>query len=208
MYGAASLAGSLRHNGGMTEARPWSSIKAETYALVGRNPRSNRLVVDLADPAPDHVTLDVGCGPGAAVRAVAPLVQRAVGIDNSAAMVRIATRRSRAPNAEYHVGSAKALPFPEATFDRMWTVHAFHHWSDQEPTMPRCEIRVCCSAQKHRGRPLPGQSSTSGTPLLGRSAVSGRISTGSGHRWRSARRVRVVGRGASRAGLFRAGAPG
>ncbi|MFQ5968535.1 MAG: class I SAM-dependent methyltransferase [Acidimicrobiia bacterium] len=120
------------HNGGMAEASPWSRIQAELYALFGRNPRSNRLVVELAEPAPDHVTLDVGCGPGAAVRAAAPLVRRAVGVDNSAAMVRIAARRSGdMTNVEYQVGSAEALPFAAATFDRVWTVHAFHHWSEQ-----------------------------------------------------------------------------
>ncbi len=122
----------LRDNGGMAHAKPWSTMVAELYSLVGRNPRSNRLVVDLAAPAPDHATLDVGCGPGAAVRAAAPLVRRAVGVDNSASMVRIATRRSkRLPNVEHRLGSAEALPFEAATFDRLWTVHAFHHWSVQ-----------------------------------------------------------------------------
>lgn len=117
--------------GGMEKATPWSRIPAELYALFGRNPRSNRLVVDLALLAPDHVTLDVGCGPGAAVRAAAPLVRRAVGVDNSAAMVGIAARRSEdTTNVEYQLGSAEALPFAAATFDRVWTVHAFHHWSE------------------------------------------------------------------------------
>ena len=61
------------------------------YSLLGRNPKSNRLVVDLAQPAPDHATLDVGCGPGAAVRAAAPLVRRAAGVDNSAAMSNVSS---------------------------------------------------------------------------------------------------------------------
>ena len=122
----------VRNNGGMPDAKPWSRLKAEVYSLIGRNPKSNRLVVDLAEVAPDHATLDVGCGPGAAVRVAAPLVRRASGVDNSDAMVRIAARRSaEMPNVDFHVGSAEALPFDDATFDRLWTVHAFHHWSDQ-----------------------------------------------------------------------------
>ena len=116
----------------MADSKPWSRIQAEVYSLIGRNPRSNRLVAHLAEPAPEHVTLDVGCGPGAAVRAIAPLVSRAMGVDASAAMVRIASRRSAGlANAAFHVGSAEDLPFAADTFDRLWTVHAFHHWSDQ-----------------------------------------------------------------------------
>ena len=116
----------------MKEVNPWSRITAELYALFSRNPKSSRLVVELAELARDHVTLDVGCGPGAAVRMAAPLVRRAVGVDNSAAMVHIAARRSGdVTNVEYQVGSAEALPFAAASFDRVWTVHAFHHWSDQ-----------------------------------------------------------------------------
>ena len=117
----------------MADAGPWSRVKAEVYSLLGRNPKSNRLVVDLAAIAPGHVTLDVGCGPGAAVRAAAAAAKRAVGVDNSDAMIRIATRRSSGvANVEFRVGSAEGLPFPADTFDRLWTVHAFHHWADQE----------------------------------------------------------------------------
>ena len=48
-------------------------------------------------------------------------------------MIRIAERRSSGlPNVEFQVGAAEALPYAEATFDRAWTVHAFHHWSDQD----------------------------------------------------------------------------
>ena len=117
----------------MADASPWSRVRAELYSLLGRNPKSNRLVVEIAQPGAGDATLDIGCGPGAAVRVAAPMVQRAVGVDNSAAMIRIARRRSRrVPNAEFEVGAAEALPFADATFDRAWTVHAFHHWSEQD----------------------------------------------------------------------------
>lgn len=120
----------------MVDANPWSRFRAEAYSLLSRNPKSNLLAVDLADPAPDHVTLDVGCGTGAAVRAAAAVVRRAAGVDNSVAMLRIAERRSRGvTNVEFHVASAESLPFPEVMVDRVWTVHAFHHWSDQSVGM-------------------------------------------------------------------------
>jgi len=80
-----------------------------------------------------HRVLDVGCGPGAAIRAVAGVVDRAVGVDRSEAMVEIARRRSRRlDNVEFQVGGAEELPYPDGSFDRVWTIHAFHHWEDQE----------------------------------------------------------------------------
>jgi ubiquinone/menaquinone biosynthesis C-methylase UbiE len=110
---------------------PWSRVKSEVYALIGRNPKSNRVIASVADLDPDHVVLDIGCGPGAAVRAVAGTVERVVGVDRSGPMIEIARRRSReVPNVEFAVGAAEALPFPDASFDRVWTIHSFHHWED------------------------------------------------------------------------------
>ncbi len=111
------------------DAAPWSRLKSETYAFLGRNPKSNRSLPAIADLDPSHVVLDIGCGPGAAVRAAAGLVTRAVGVDRSAPMVEIARRRSRSlPNVEFAVGGAEELPFADRTFDRVWTIHSFHHW--------------------------------------------------------------------------------
>lgn len=47
-------------------------------------------------------------------------------------MIEIAKRRSRRfENVEFAVAGAEELPFPDGTFDRVWTIHAFHHWEDQ-----------------------------------------------------------------------------
>lgn len=117
----------------MADETPWSRLKSELYALIGRNPKSNRLVPLIADLQATHDVLDVGCGPGAAVRAAAGSVAKAVGVDRSAAMVEIAQRRSaKLGNVEFAVGAAESLPFEDARFDRVWTIHSFHHWDDQE----------------------------------------------------------------------------
>jgi ubiquinone/menaquinone biosynthesis C-methylase UbiE len=60
-----------------------------------------------------------------------PQSPRAVGVDRSEAMIAIARRRSPGfPNVEFAVGPAESLPFPDAGFDRVWTIHSFHHWED------------------------------------------------------------------------------
>ena len=68
----------------------------------------------------DHL-LDVGCGTGGAVRALAQLVGstgRVVGVDNSATMIAAARQRADGLglSVEYQVADAHALPFADASF--------------------------------------------------------------------------------------------
>ncbi len=151
----------------MGDTTPWSRLKSEIYALFGRNPKSNRLIPSIADLEPDHAVLDIGCGPGAAVRAAAGSVARAVGVDRSEAMIAIATRRSeRFSNVEFLVAGAEELPFPDATFDRVWTIHAFHHWENPERGLVQC-LRVI----KPGGSLLIIESETKGSHGLDASAA-------------------------------------
>jgi SAM-dependent methyltransferase len=74
--------------------------------------------LDLADG--DRV-LDLGCGPGADLAALATRVGPsggAVGIDRAAAMTRAA--RAAAPDAAVVVGDGQALPFGPSTFAGAW----------------------------------------------------------------------------------------
>lgn len=114
------------------EVERWPMIGAWCYSLLARNPRSNREVVALADPRPGQRALDIGCGPGAAVRRAAEAGAEVTGVDPSPAMVRIATRRSRDhPGASFVVGHAADLPLADDSVDVAWTIAAFHHWPDQ-----------------------------------------------------------------------------
>jgi SAM-dependent methyltransferase len=94
-----------------------------------------RQTVELLELAPGAVVLDVGCGLGDEVRAMAHLVGptgRAVGVDQSAVMVEEARRLSHdlAVPVEFHVGDAHALDFPDATFDRCRIERTLHHLAD------------------------------------------------------------------------------
>ena len=150
--------------GAMSDAAPWSRVRSEIYALIGRNPRSNRRVPSIAGLDASHAVLDMGCGPGAAVRAAARSVSRAVGIDRSQAMIEIAKRRSqRFENASFSVGGAEQIPFPSETFDRVWSINAFHHWEDQAQGLVEC-LRVL----KPGGRLLIAENDTKGSHGLNR----------------------------------------
>ncbi len=80
-------------------------------------------------PEPDDRLLDVGCGSGAAVRAAAPIVAHAVGVDLSEGMIGRARELAGAtPNIEFQVAEAEALPFEDATFTTLLCTTSFHHY--------------------------------------------------------------------------------
>ena len=71
---------------------------------------------------PPARTLDVACGTGFLTR---HLPGEVVGLDQSAAMLEEARRQ--APEATYVEGDALELPFPDASFDRVFTAHFYGH---------------------------------------------------------------------------------
>jgi ubiquinone/menaquinone biosynthesis C-methylase UbiE len=85
--------------------------------------------------ARDHV-LDIGCGPGRSIAALAALAPQGhiVGIDPSELMAEVAVERNkaliRAQRAEIMIASAAALPFPDNTFDKALCVHVVYFWND------------------------------------------------------------------------------
>jgi ubiquinone/menaquinone biosynthesis C-methylase UbiE len=86
----------------------WQAVKAQTFELL--------------DLRPDSRVLDVGCGTGDDVLTLATLVGpggRAVGVDSSATMIDEASRRAAAAHssAEFSLGDARSLDFPDASFD-------------------------------------------------------------------------------------------
>jgi ubiquinone/menaquinone biosynthesis C-methylase UbiE len=98
----------------------------------GRGPAA-RAVADLAElTAGDHV-VDLGCGPGAAVREAARRGARATGIDPASMMLALARRLTRSrhgDHVEYLLGSAERIPLPDHTATVVWAVSSVHHWDD------------------------------------------------------------------------------
>jgi SAM-dependent methyltransferase len=77
-------------------------------------------LVDIAGVGPCQTVLDVACGTGIVARTAADRLAgagRVVGVDLNEAMLAVA-RRVR-PDLEWRQGDAEALPFPEASFDRV-----------------------------------------------------------------------------------------
>jgi len=78
-------------------------------------------------PAPGRRTLDVGCGEGTVARELAAL-GHAVGLDVSPSLVALA--REAAPDADFVVGDATALPFEDGAFDLVLAVNVLMNVDD------------------------------------------------------------------------------
>ena len=99
---------------------------------VGRGPVAE-MMTDLAAATPEDRLLDVGCGPGAAVRAAARRGADATGIDPSRSALSIArfiTRRRGIRNAAFLEGTAEAIPLADGAATVAWAISSTHHWSD------------------------------------------------------------------------------
>ena len=75
--------------------------------------------------------VDIGCGPGVAVRYAARLGATVTGVDPAPVMLRVArllTRRSA--KVRYVKGAAEAIPLPEGSVSVVWSIATVHHWSD------------------------------------------------------------------------------
>jgi len=108
---------------------------AGNYAKAAFHTSVERLreVLELAQPEPTDLALDVATGTGNTALALAPLVRRVVGLDLTPEMLaharRLTAERSIA-NAEWVLGDASRLPFADESFD-LYTVRAApHHFID------------------------------------------------------------------------------
>jgi ubiquinone/menaquinone biosynthesis C-methylase UbiE len=108
--------------------------------------------VEFAKPQPHEFVLDVACGPGAFVLAIAPRVSFAGGIDLTLEMLRQARQfqaEKQISNAVFACADADHIPFPDACFDLVSCQQAFHHI-----TKPELVLKEMIRVTKPQGRLL------------------------------------------------------
>ena len=92
------------------------------------------MIVHAAKPAPDDQVVDIGCGPGVAVRLAARRCAGVTGVDPAGALLamgRWLTAARRIPNVTFVKAGAEAMPLPDSSATIVWSVSAVHHWTDR-----------------------------------------------------------------------------
>ena len=95
-----------------------------------------RLAERLSGLKAEDIVVDVGCGPGTAVRWAATKAASVIGVDPAPVMLRVA-RILTGPSAtvRYATGTAEALPLPDKSATVLWSIASVHHWSDLDAAL-------------------------------------------------------------------------
>jgi ubiquinone/menaquinone biosynthesis C-methylase UbiE len=95
--------------------------------------------------------VDIGCGDGAFVRALAKAGANPIGIEVSEAAVERALAKD--PGNRYLLGSAEAIPLPDASVDVAVMMRSLHHVPDPNSAFP--ELRRVTRDLVYIAEPLP-----------------------------------------------------
>jgi SAM-dependent methyltransferase len=102
------------------------------HAMAIANRQPNRIAIEALEVAPEDVVLELGFGPGRAVRKLASLIGTGciLGIDQSATMLAQACRHNRRAieigRVELRQGRFDALPWPRASVDKILAVNTVY----------------------------------------------------------------------------------
>ena len=107
----------------------------DTYYYSRNGKISCRDIVEQIKGVPYESLLDVGCGTGYLADILTKQKQaRYCGVDLSDEMIRVANGKG-IPSAEFLVGSADKLPYPDESFDIVTCSQSFHHYPYPEKAM-------------------------------------------------------------------------
>ena len=105
-----------------------------TVSMVFGRGKAATCVADLARLTPADRVVDVGCGPGTAVRVASRRCESATGVDPDPSMLRLGRWLAallRLRNVTLVQGGAESLPLPDAAATVVWALSSVHHWSDR-----------------------------------------------------------------------------
>src|SRR5688572_31524420 len=96
-------------------------------AMAARGGDRARLAIALTGVGPQDTVVDLGCGPGTAVRRAARLGATAIGVHPARVMRRVATGLSLGRSrVRYVEGSAEAISLDDARATVVWSIATVH----------------------------------------------------------------------------------
>jgi ubiquinone/menaquinone biosynthesis C-methylase UbiE len=125
--------------------RDWLLPIYDTFTRLLGVPAAHGFLVDQAGIGPGQDVLEVGCGTGNLALLVARRYPdaRVVGLDPDPRALALAGRKAarRGVSVQLDRGFGDALPYPDASFDRVLSAFMFHHLEAEEKRAMLREIR-------------------------------------------------------------------
>jgi SAM-dependent methyltransferase len=119
----------------------WGQIVGWIMASRSSNRRRNAWAVSLLNVQPRDRVLEIGSGPGIAIREMSQIAVEGYvcGLDHSARMLRQASWRNaaaiRAGRVDLRLGSVESLPALGAPFDKILAVNTVLFWNQPEKSL-------------------------------------------------------------------------
>ncbi len=123
------------------QAIPFASIPGHSAE------EATKLLVEMANVGKDDVLLDVACGPGMLVCALAQSAKHVTGIDLVPAMIDLAKKAQQEKNlnnVSWDTGNVLSLPYKNESFSVVASRYTFHHFLDPKAVLKEM-VRVTCS---------------------------------------------------------------
>lgn len=115
---------------GILITRPRAYRRLRALLLLRRSRVLYAELAALTGAAPGADALDIGCGPGDLVTALADRVGAhgsVLGVDPAPQMIDYATARTARPHCRFEVGAAQDLTVPDASLDVITSTFVMHH---------------------------------------------------------------------------------
>ncbi|MGH3830248.1 MAG: class I SAM-dependent methyltransferase [Pseudonocardiaceae bacterium] len=125
-----SGADAVNHHAGQPGFTGVTGLVAGLTMIAGRGAVA-RLAAELVRLSDTDRVVDVGCGPGTAVREAAHHGARVTGVDPASVMLRLARTLTRDhPAVTWAYGAAENLRQPDGSATVVWSLASVHHWKD------------------------------------------------------------------------------
>jgi ubiquinone/menaquinone biosynthesis C-methylase UbiE len=123
----------------------WLLPLYDVVARLGGTQAAHRQLVDQAGVQPGHRVLEIGCGTGSLTLLIKELHPRAevIGLDPDPKALGRAKRKTkdRGLAVQFDRGFADALPYRDASFDRVFSAFMLHHLAVDEKAKTLREVR-------------------------------------------------------------------
>jgi ubiquinone/menaquinone biosynthesis C-methylase UbiE len=115
----------------------YSAIADDYDSFRSNSPEYLEILMQRCDIKPSSRVLDLGCGTGTAAGYITKSTSaRVVGVDASIGMLQ--TARSKDDSLPYVNADAARLPFPDGSFDAIYSIYMLHHLPDPLPAVQEC----------------------------------------------------------------------